>query len=223
MNKNKLSGLLAICLLCVSGLVHADTFVANDVFGLEYADDPQISPSGEHVVYVRKSMDIMNDRVRSNLWIIDSDGRNHRAIASASADFFSPRWSADGGRLLYVSTQEGSVQIYLRWMDSGQVARLTDLTSKPAALSWSPDGSALLFSSAVNGSDDLYTAAPASDGTPWPEAFEFRLTRITESAAEETDASYSPDGERIAFIRGRGQLIVRPAGGGGGGGGGGGW
>jgi dipeptidyl aminopeptidase/acylaminoacyl peptidase len=149
MNNDKFSGLLAICLLCVSGLVQADTFVANDIFGLEYADDPQISPSGEHVVYVRKSMDIMNDRVRSNLWIIDNDGSNHRAIASASEDFFSPRWSADGGRLLYVSTDEGSVQIYLRWMDSGQVARLTDLTSKPGSLSWSPDGRMIAFTMPV--------------------------------------------------------------------------
>ena len=81
-------------------------------------------------------------------------------------------------------------------------------------LSWSPDSTTLLFSSAVDGNDDLYTAVPASEDTPWPEAFEFNLTQITDTPAEEYAASFSPDGERIAFIRGLGQLIVQPATGG---------
>jgi len=45
-----------------------------DVFQLEYADDVQISPDGSRIVYVRISHDIMTDRVRRNLWMIDADG-----------------------------------------------------------------------------------------------------------------------------------------------------
>ena len=41
-----------------------------DVFGLELATDPQISPDGSRVVYVRNSMDILVDRQRSRLWIV---------------------------------------------------------------------------------------------------------------------------------------------------------
>lgn len=141
--------LLILTMTCMLGTVHADTFVAQDIFGLEYADDPQIAPDGSRIVYVRKSMDIMKDRGRSNLWIIDVDGKNHRAIASSSDNFFSPRWSPEGSRLVYASSKEGSVQIYLRWMDSGQVARLTDLTSSPGSLSWSPDGRLIAFTMPV--------------------------------------------------------------------------
>jgi len=93
-------------------------------------------------------------------------------------------------------------------------ARVTTSPERESDLSWSPDSSTLLFSSAVDGNADLYTAVPASKGTPWPEAFDFTLTRITDSPAEEYAASFSPDGEKIAFIRGMGRLIVRPAGGG---------
>ena len=41
-----------------------------DVFELEWVSDPQVSPDGETIVYVRRSNDIMKDRVRSNLWQI---------------------------------------------------------------------------------------------------------------------------------------------------------
>lgn len=149
MRKRQLLELLVLTLLCVCGTIQADTFVANDVFGLEFANDPQIAPDGKRIVYVRESMDIMKDRRRSNLWIIDSDGDNHRAIASSSASFFSPRWSADGSRLVYASSEEGNEQIYLRWMDSGQTARLTDLTASPGSLSWSPDGKLIAFTMPV--------------------------------------------------------------------------
>ena len=42
-----------------------------DVFQLEYADDVQISPDGSRIVYVRVSHDIMTDRARRNLWIVE--------------------------------------------------------------------------------------------------------------------------------------------------------
>ncbi len=93
-------------------------------------------------------------------------------------------------------------------------ARVTTSPERERDLSWSPDSATLLFSSAVDGNDDLYTAVPAAKDTPWPEAFEFNLTRVTDTPAEEYAASFSPDGERIAFIRGLGQLIVQPATGG---------
>ena len=42
-----------------------------DVFQLEYADDVQISPDGSRIVYVRVSHDIMTDRARRNLWMVE--------------------------------------------------------------------------------------------------------------------------------------------------------
>ena len=44
-----------------------------DVFELEWASDPQISPDGSQVVYVRNSMDLMKDRKRAELWTVGTD------------------------------------------------------------------------------------------------------------------------------------------------------
>ena len=58
------------------------TFDGMDVFDLEWVSDPQVSPDGNSVVYVRRSNDIMSDRTRSQLWRIDADGQNHRPLLS---------------------------------------------------------------------------------------------------------------------------------------------
>src|ERR1041384_1929909 len=78
-----------------------------DVFQREIADDVQISPDGSKIVYVRVSYDIMTDRARRNLWMVNADGTNNRPLRSESKSFQSPRWSPDGTRLAYVSAAEG--------------------------------------------------------------------------------------------------------------------
>ena len=55
-------------------------FTASDVFSLEYADNPRISPDGRWVAYVRVSADIMTDRFKRSIWLVDSDGRTHRPL-----------------------------------------------------------------------------------------------------------------------------------------------
>ena len=60
---------------------------------------PQVSPDGETIVYVRRSNDIMKDRVRSNLWQIKRSGKNHRPLHSGFKNSYSPRWSPDNTRI----------------------------------------------------------------------------------------------------------------------------
>src|SRR5256885_1970521 len=67
-----------------------------DLFDLEIATDPQISPDGAKVVFVRNFNDIMKDRKRSNLWIVNDDGSDLRPLTSGNENDNSPRWSPDG-------------------------------------------------------------------------------------------------------------------------------
>src|SRR5437016_13501844 len=97
-----------------------DRLTALDVFNIQLAVDPQISPDSKRVVYVRQFADIMTDRRYSNLWIVNTDGTEHRALTTGNFVETSPRWSRDGTQLAYVSNRDGSAQIYRRWMDSGQ-------------------------------------------------------------------------------------------------------
>ncbi len=116
-------------------------FQPMDVFGLEFAADPQIAPGGGQVAYVRASMDLMTDRRRSEIWLVDAGGDGHRRLDEGT----SPRWSPDGTRIAYVA--DG--QIRLRWMDDGASAVLTQLGKPPRNLRWSPDGAWIAFTMLV--------------------------------------------------------------------------
>src|SRR5438874_160058 len=92
------AAVLASLLLGAGGHAAEDAtrFQPADIFHLQYASDPQISPDGQWVAYVRHRMDIRKDRRRSSLWMVRADGTDHRPVTSGAANDSSPRWSPDG-------------------------------------------------------------------------------------------------------------------------------
>lgn len=162
---------LSIVLFFMAATAIADDSVFRniDVFELEAATDPQISPDGSRIAYVRRSMDIMTDRPVFNIWIIDTDGNNHRPLLSGSRSYNSPRWSPQGDRLAYISSVDGrGAQIHVRWMDTGQTALLSNLRRSPSAISWSPDGGQIAFEMFVEGEGNSLAKPPKPpEGAEW--------------------------------------------------------
>jgi Tol biopolymer transport system component len=68
-----------------------------DIFNMEYVSDPQISPDGSRIIYVRNFKDVMTDKNLSNLWIVNFDGSNNRPLTIGNHNDFYPRWSHEGG------------------------------------------------------------------------------------------------------------------------------
>ncbi len=71
----------------------SDRLEIEDIFNLEAVRDPQISPDGSQIIYIRQFADIMTDKRYANLWIIDFDGSGHRPLSSGHHSDGSPRWS----------------------------------------------------------------------------------------------------------------------------------
>src|SRR5262245_15362651 len=168
-----------------------------DVFQLEYADDVQISPDGSRIVYVRVSHDIMTDRARRNLWMINVDGSNNRPLRSEIRSFSSPRWSPDRKRIAYVSPAGGSPLLYVRWMDSGQTALLTNLVESPDSIAWSPDGRSIAFTQLVPANrDPLAAPPPKPEGATWAPP-----VKVIDSVVYRIDgAGYLESGYQHVFI-----------------------
>jgi dipeptidyl aminopeptidase/acylaminoacyl peptidase len=155
-------------------------FTGRDLFDLSAASDPQISPDGRTVAYVRRSADIMTDKARSSIWLVNVATGEQRPLAAGTGDHFNPRWSPDGRRLAYASTAEGGTpQLFVRWMDTGQTVRVTGLPDSPQALAWSPDGRRLAYLMNVPDEGPKLGSAPAKpEGATWAKPLEI-LDKVT--------------------------------------------
>jgi len=174
--------LLILCMIPASAQLQTE-FDYLDVFELEYAGDPQISPEGDYIVYRRTGFDIMKDRSAGNLWLQSVDGKTHHKLTTFEGNERSPRWSPNGDRIAFVrSTQEGS-EIYVYWTKTGAIAKLTQLENSPSNISWAPNGKTIAFSMKINAKAPVIAKMPAKPkGAKWAKS-----PRITDRLKHEAD------------------------------------
>jgi dipeptidyl aminopeptidase/acylaminoacyl peptidase len=169
-----------------------------DVFSLEMAASPQISPDGGQIAYVRRSNDIMTDRTRSAIWVLGYDGAGHRPLASGSASYSSPTWSPNSDELVVVASEEGETSLVKFWPATGRQARLAELPFGASGLVWSPDGAWIAFT--------MFTPAPGPQvdigmPTPPPGAEWAAPSIIDETIQYEFDGvGELPDGRSQIYI-----------------------
>lgn len=160
-------------------------FEALDVFQLEYANDPQISPDGNSIIYRRTGFDIMKDASKGDLWLLSSDGKTHEKLTGREGNESQGRWSPSGDRIAFVSKGENGNEIFVYWLVSGAMAKLTQLENSPSSLTWSPDGESIAFTMKVNAKAPVLVKMPAKPkDAKWAEA-----ARITDRLKHEADGS----------------------------------
>lgn len=201
--------LLVVFLGCLAALVQAQSsdearfFSGQDVFNLEFASEPRVSPDGQQVMYRRKSNDIMTDSTRSSLWVVDLATGTHRPLLSDSRNYSWARWSPDGSRIAYVMVVDGMAQIKIHWLVSGRSALIASPAKKPSNLSWSPDNLSLAFTMPVPvQAESLVTPRKKPANANW-----------AEPARLITSVRYQFDGLGIVAPESR-QVFIVPADGG---------
>lgn len=164
--------LIALFLIFLEANVYAQEktkLELTDLFNMEYVTDPQISPDGSQIVFVRNFKDIMTDRDYSNLWISNVDGTRIRQLTQGNQRDYAPRWSNDGKKLAFLSNQDDEkVKLYLLYPDTRETVALTNSSTPPGAVAWSPDDSQLAFTQFVSETKKSMLTIPAKpEGAEW--------------------------------------------------------
>jgi len=144
--------------------------------GLVTVRDPQISPDGKRIVYIRATGDYKADRTDSELVLIDVASGMRRAITHDRIGARSPRWSPNGDRIAYLASPSRGKpgQLYILPMTGGDSEKITDVKGGVESFDWRPDGNAFAY---LAKDDPPKTKVPADYVPGFPVTDEHFLTR----------------------------------------------
>ncbi len=135
-------------LVCSPALVSPqDThpFSVQDMLAMDRISDPQPSPDGAQVAFSVSATDLDANKRRSDIWLMNADGSNARALTTHPATDMSPRW-LDARTLVFLSSRGGSMQVWKLAIDGGEAQALTNFPVGVENLDVFPGGKRLLLS-----------------------------------------------------------------------------
>ena len=153
---------------------------------IRFARSPAVSPDGKIVAF----------SYLGDLWTVDVKGGEAQHVTMHEKHDYNPVFSPDGKWLAFSSNRHGQYDVFIVPVKGGRPKRLTHDSADDHVTGWSPDGQHILFMSARQ-----------SDFPPRIEFYSVSINggqakRI--SAFEGRDATYSPKGDMIAYVRGPG-------------------
>jgi len=167
---------------------------------------PRFSPDGKHIAFTS------DEDGGDNLWIMNSDGSNGKAVSSETFRLLnSPAWSPDGnylvGRKHYTSGRSlGAGEVWLYHKTGGNGVMLTKRPNEQKDLgepAYSPDGKYVYFSQDATPGKTFHYSKDSEKGIYKIKRLELETGEIEVIVSGKGGAIRpvpSPDGKHLAFI-----------------------
>jgi dipeptidyl aminopeptidase/acylaminoacyl peptidase len=146
-----------ILLLSFNALAQKRAFTIEDLYRIKNISDLHLSPDGATVIFTVTTSDLARAKRNTHIWRMNVNGQNLRQLTSGDKSESSPSFSSDGKQISFVSSKDGSANLYLMPARGGESRRLTNISTGVSDPLWSPDGKWIAFSTDVypecNGDD----------------------------------------------------------------------
>ncbi len=124
-------------------------FTIEEFYRLSSISDTHVSRDGRSVVYAMTSSDLPRAKRNTHVWIMDIDGKNARQLTTGDKSESSPLFSPDGKWISYISSKDGSQNLYVLPIGGGESRKLTNVATGVSDPLWSSDGKWIAFSTDV--------------------------------------------------------------------------
>ncbi len=153
---------------CASAEAPKRHITEKDLFDFQWIGDPQLSPNGDRLAFVKVTVNPKRDGYESSLWMANLRERSQPVQLTNGPFDAAPRWSPDGGALAFTRAieREGKpapAQLYMLSFAGGEPHVLTSLGRGAGNPLFSPDGKHLLFTSSTAPEDTAKHAEHESD------------------------------------------------------------
>jgi dipeptidyl aminopeptidase/acylaminoacyl peptidase/CubicO group peptidase (beta-lactamase class C family) len=124
--------------------------VIEDLYDIALPEQPALSPDGDRIVYVLRTVDRAADRADCALWQVGTRAGEPRRLTRGGTDS-APAWSPDGTGIAFLRAGENApAQLWLLPAAGGEAEQLTTLPLGAGAPVWSPDGTRIAFAAPVD-------------------------------------------------------------------------
>jgi Tol biopolymer transport system component len=141
-----------------------------------------------------------------DVYVVDVNGDNMTRLTDHKDWDWSPNWSLDGEKMVFLSMRDGNVEIYSMDANGTSIRRLTNNQSFEGYPVWSPDGKRIAYTSDRDEPDPIgcYNSASGCDTNIYVMNVDtLEETRIMGNPGLDEGPVWSPDGKRIAFFSNR--------------------
>ena len=140
-----------VAALFVPATLHAQkrAFTIEDLYRVKGIAGFAVSPDEKALVYVVSSTDLPRAKRTAKVWTSDADGGNARQITFGNGNESDASFSPDGRWIAFVSTRDGSAQLYVMPTSGGEARKVTSISTGVSAPVWSPDSKSMVFATDV--------------------------------------------------------------------------
>jgi dipeptidyl aminopeptidase/acylaminoacyl peptidase len=162
--------LVALVFIVSPASAQKRTITEKDLFNFVWVADPQVSPDGSRVAFVRVVVNDKKDGYDTAIWIVSTANGETHQLTSGTRDS-SPRWSPDGKYLAFVRVTEKDgrpdvPQLFMMAMAGGDSFQFTSVARGAGQPVWSPDGKSIAFVNTANPEDLAKLKEGQKEGLP---------------------------------------------------------